>query len=237
MLDFLDYKNWGKVRNNIELVSVHIPKTAGTSFRNMLKAVYGDEQVARLDIDLIYEQVKLETVDFKKNRLPRNIKVIHGHFSPGLLLQKFRLSDDVPFITWLRHPVDRVISNFYYLEKRLLEELENQEEGLQLVGVLQRDLLEYAAAEINCNRIHKFLAGKPLDTYAFVGIQEYFEEDVAFLANQMGWDVPPLLHQNKTGKSYNVSPAERDLIASYNQEDMKLYEAAMQWRQERLLAT
>ncbi len=39
-----------KVKNNIELVSLHIPKTAGTSFRYILKEQFKKKDVARLDI-------------------------------------------------------------------------------------------------------------------------------------------------------------------------------------------
>ena len=40
-----------KIKNKVELVSLHIPKTCGTSFRNTLKAVYGIKSVKRLDIN------------------------------------------------------------------------------------------------------------------------------------------------------------------------------------------
>lgn len=44
------FRKSGKISNQLELVSLHIPKTAGTSFRNILKDVYGASHVARLDI-------------------------------------------------------------------------------------------------------------------------------------------------------------------------------------------
>ena len=43
-------KEHKKISNNIELVSIHIPKTAGTSFRNVLKSAYSRKSVVRFDI-------------------------------------------------------------------------------------------------------------------------------------------------------------------------------------------
>ncbi|WP_421947534.1 hypothetical protein [Phaeodactylibacter xiamenensis] len=41
-----------KIGNQLELLSFHIPKSAGTSFRNMLRDVYGAEAVLRFDTPL-----------------------------------------------------------------------------------------------------------------------------------------------------------------------------------------
>jgi hypothetical protein len=65
----------------LELISIHIPKTAGTSFRNTLKTVYGEDHVARLDIELYDKHIRLNELDYFESSLPNHLKVIHGHFS------------------------------------------------------------------------------------------------------------------------------------------------------------
>lgn len=236
MLDSLDYRNWGKVRNNIELVSLHIPKCAGTSFRNMLKEVYGEKGVLRLDISLKNKVLKVEEKAYRESKLPKFTKVIHGHFSPELLAKKLVLKSDIPFITWLRNPVERVASNYFYLAKRLAEELEEEKRGLNLIKVMQRSLMEYAQVEVNQNRIAKFLAGKPLKAFTFVGLNEHFEEDVQALSQLMNWNMPPLLYHNQTGAGHQLSEEEYQQIAELNQKDMILYEEALRLRAERMPA-
>ncbi|MCB0704754.1 MAG: sulfotransferase family 2 domain-containing protein [Saprospiraceae bacterium] len=224
----------GLIKNRLELVSIHIPKTAGTSFRGVLKEVYGEQEVIRLDIGLIKQELRINEVVFSKNKLSKNIRVAHGHFSPALLKAHFEIAPEVPFITWLRDPIERVISNYFYLQKRLKEELEEEKKGLNILSKMQRSLLEYAQSEINQNRMSKFLEGIELEELFFIGIQDYFAEDLQFIAQKLQW--PPIqeLKYNITGrKNDQVSPEERQQIADLNQKDVALYEKALSLRSKR----
>lgn len=222
-----------RIKHKLKLVSIHIPKTAGTSFRNTLKEVYQAEKVIRLDINLLDEVIHIDEQLWRKKKLASEVEVAHGHFSPFLFEKLFRTSP-TPFITWLRHPVERVISNFYYLEKRLQEELDEKSKGLNILSKMQRTLMEYAADPLNQNRMAKFLHGKPLDDFAFVGIQEHYLEDLHYLGKQLGWQQIPHFQHNTTGKARIVSALQREEIARLNQEDMALYQAALALREKRL---
>ncbi|MEO1624521.1 MAG: hypothetical protein AAFV25_05145, partial [Bacteroidota bacterium] len=163
--------------------------------------------------------------------LPRGTKVIHGHFSPRLLRQSFDLAPEVPMITWLRHPVDRVVSNYYYLAKRLREELDEEAKGLDILRKMQCSLMEYARRDINRNRQHRFLDGVQLADLAFVGIQEQYSEDLSRLAQKIGWDSYEELRHNVTGSRYEApSAAEKAEIAQLNSLDMDLYQQALEMR-------
>ena len=234
MLNFLK----GKTSRNkhIELISVHIPKTAGTSFRNTLKAVYGEEAVVRLDVDVIggKEILRVNQAAYTDKTLPKQARVIHGHFCPGELSDRFTLPQEHQIITWLRDPVDRVASNYYYLAKRLAEELDEVGKNLNILSKMQRTLLEYAEDELNRNRISKFLHGTPLEQLAFVGIQEYYTEDLQVLAKLLKWTDFTEFKHNVTASKYEVSPEERAEIAALNDLDVKLYDAALKLRQNRI---
>ncbi|PSR12089.1 MAG: hypothetical protein DA408_14370 [Bacteroidetes bacterium] len=223
-----------RIGTQLKLISVHIPKTAGTSFRNTLCAVYGQTAVARLDIHLEDEQIRLNEQDFEALDLPRRVRVVHGHFSPKLLEKYFQIDPTTPVITWLRNPVERVVSNYYYLQSRLQEELREEEKGLNILSKMQRTLLEYAAAEVNQNRMSKFLAGRSLREFAFVGIQEFYETDLATMGHQMSWEQPPAFHHNATEKKEELSAAEYQAIAAWNAADMALYQEGLSLRQQRL---
>lgn len=226
-------KSDGRIKHKLQLISVHIPKTAGTSFRNTLKAVYGEAQVVRLDIKPKDEVILIDEKLWEDKRISSKVAVVHGHFSPLLFEKKFR-SSPAPFITWLRHPVERVISNFYYLEKRLREELDEEAKGLNILSKMQRNLEEYAATPLNQNRIAKFLHGRSLDDFAFVGIQEYYQEDLQQLGQKLGWKQLPYYHHNATGGDRIIGADLRAEIARFNQEDMALYERALSLREKRI---
>ena len=141
-----------------DVISLHIPKTAGTSFRNILKSIYSEKDVVRFDINERNE-VRLNENLYTGKSLP-SAKVIHGHFVCETLYDNFQIPDNVLLITWLRDPVARVISNYFYLEKRLKELLEEKKNNLNILSKMQRTLIEYARAEVNRNRQSKFLKGK-----------------------------------------------------------------------------
>lgn len=222
-----------QTNNRLELISLHIPKTAGTSFRNTLCEVYGTDEVVRLDIELESGVTKIREQIYTSRQLPSETKVIHGHFSLNLLENRFSLDPDIPRITWLRDPVARVISNYYYLSKRLAEELEEEKKGLNILRKMQRSLEEYARFEPNRNRMSKFLAGKELEDFFFVGIVEHYEADLQTLSKRLAWEKQPVFHYNATGNGKpNVSEDVQELIGSLNQEDVAIYKRAIQLRSQ-----
>ena len=219
------------VRHKLELISIHIPKTAGTSFRNSLEGVYGKEEVIRLDIGLVRQEVRVWEALYDADQLPPRTKVVHGHFSYPLLTRHFEIDPSIPVITWLRDPVKRVVSNYLYLAKRLAEELKEEERGLNILKKMQRSLIEYASYEPSQNRMTRFLEGLDLERMAFVGLVESYDEDLAHLATRLDWTDYPVFHYNQTGKnSGDISERELDLIRSLNQEDIRLYERAQELR-------
>lgn len=217
-----------------ELVSVHIPKTAGTSFRHILKQVYGEGAVVRLDINARGQKVRLDEALYEAAALPAGVRVVHGHFTPAAVAERFPGVEKLPAITWLRHPVDRVISNYFYLKKRLAEELDEEAKGLNILRKMQRSLLEYAADEMNRNRQHKFLEGRALEDFTFVAIQEYYDEDLAAMGKHLGWPPVEAVQYNVTGTGPVVSAEDRATIAALNPLDMALYEQGLALRERRL---
>lgn len=92
------------------LISIHIPKSGGTSFAAVLKEWFGNK-------------LHLNYYDERKNKLPVKLKwpprsrdcCIHGHFNK---LRGFGIDDYYPksnqLITILRDPLDLHISRFNY---------------------------------------------------------------------------------------------------------------------------
>lgn len=206
----------------VELASIHIPKTAGTSFRNTLKSVYGNMGVRRIDNRKF------------PPKLPRGTRVIHGHFFWPALRDFYSLSDDTPLITWVRDPVDRVLSNYYYLQKILKERLRRESNDLNILSKMQKTLIEYASVEGARNCMSKFINGVELDRFLFVGVCEHFDEDVEALATLLGWrEYGAFRHNDSSTEKRELTEDLRAEIRRLNDRDVAVYEKALELRLRR----
>ena len=218
----------------LELVSIHIPKTAGSSFFRMLKQSYGKNGVLRLNTMNLPEDRQEEVlVELKSITLP---KVIHGHVKLSQL--DYIIREYQPkIITWMREPVDRVISNYYFAMQRVRD-------GKALTRKAHtRDfsLLEYARIEENRNRASMLLEGSKLEDLFFIGFYEELEQDTRKLCQLLGWaDFFQMPHQ-KSGSDFlenndcktqfqEITEEMRQEIAELNELDVILYKQALDTR-------
>ena len=95
----------------IELISIHVPKTGGSSFLEVLKQAYGEDGVLKVisnhreDKGLPMEAPKIGNPPV----LPPKTKVLHGHFLHNDFINHYGLSKNIPVVTWVRDPVERLI--------------------------------------------------------------------------------------------------------------------------------
>jgi hypothetical protein len=104
----------------IELISVHVPKSGGSSFRRALELAYTPEGIFMDYSDRPLDPASPMNVDptgFLERSLQKyrgdlqDKRVIHGHF----WIKKYDLlTHKCPRIVFLRHPVDRFISHYYF---------------------------------------------------------------------------------------------------------------------------
>jgi hypothetical protein len=203
--------------DTVELVNIHVPKTAGSSFRKILSQLYKPEE--------IFDYYVQDSVTISVDPIQADTKVINGHFCinglDGLFLNAKR-------VTWLRHPVMRVISHYCYWKS-----FEGASPDSKHVGIL-----EFAEDQQNLMTLH---TTTNLSNFYFVGIQEFFADDLNDLGKILQW---PKLHvyfenRNKFPHYYqfcqrilnNIAVIEQ--ILAFNQQDMELYEAALNLRTER----
>ena len=227
----------------MELISVHIPKCAGSSFaqilaRNYPGGLFMDYDDQPLDPDRPFQkdfaawkadQTRLNASSFS------HAKVIHGHFWAGKYDSIF---PGVRKITWLRHPIRRLVSHYYYwqsvadmphsLHKRMRAE--------------KMSLPEFAEIPELRNILYRtFLRDQSLESFAFIGIQEHFAEDMDRLARMMNWRKRHLPKQNRTEHSdYKAAPLDPDTekrLRALNAADLEIYEQALQIRARRTPTT
>lgn len=215
----------------LEIIHIHIPKTAGTSLLNVLQKKYSPNEIRMIKRkELTGNLIERESVIIK-HLISKEHKILHGHLHYKEIDFVLKMNKEVKIITFIRNPIDRVISNYLFFKQRIIEGKINKSE----LSRKNETLMEYARLEESQNRQSKFLDGLDLEKIYFLGIMENFSEDIKTLCK--GLDIYlreiPKLNKNKhfeTG-DLKVTEAEVQEIKSLNQKDLLLYKNALEIRQ------
>lgn len=222
------------------MISVHLPKTAGVSFRATLEKNFG----VRLSED--YGDMPLHKANFERNLLSIEAAVkthmvnldevacIHGHFLPvKYLLLRDRVA--TTFVTWMRHPFDRLVSHYEYWRR----EYNERTAGPLHKRVIMEDwsLQKFCLSEEMRNLYDKFLWAFPIEYFDFIGIVEFYDEDHAFFVNNY-------LQANTATERLNAAPSRnhpmgldrgfRQEVEIFHRADMRLYSTALAMRGKRM---
>lgn len=214
----LSHSNNCTVESERKIISVHIPKCAGTSFRGILQNHFGGS----LFLDYGFEAALLNKFHLTMNRSTR---CIHGHFRANKYDPIFPTAR---LITWLRNPVQRVISYYSYF----LRNPQSIDPICKAVHENKLSLLEFADMKEARNAMTYFFAGKRMEDFAFVGIMEFFEESLEQFCELIGIPCPteiPKINVNETRKNsqYKVTKKVLDEILRLNSLDVALYQEAL----------
>jgi hypothetical protein len=211
----------------LELISIHIAKTGGQSLYAILKNEYGDAldpRTRRTEYfpDKDYSQPLAD-------RIPGHIKVIHGHLH-YIHVEEIHRKYKPRIITWFRNPVDRVISNYYYMIAR------SKQDGEKYPQYSKRNhsLVEYARDSIP-NKMSKYLRGIDPEEFFFIGFQEHFKDDIKTLSAMLNWshEIPDIKYNTaESTDAWAIAPTRKDDITAdmreeielLNKADMELYE-------------
>ena len=105
------------------LISVHLPKTAGSSFATSLnnhfgeshyRADYNDWPINTPKTKRRYQAIKDFFLNQKRDF--SGIECIHGHFLP-LKYLGLRNDSDTKYITWMRDPIQRMASHYHFWKR------------------------------------------------------------------------------------------------------------------------
>ena len=159
----------------------------------------------------------------RAQKISKDFDIIHGHFYP----EKYDfLGSNSQYITFMRDPVQRILSNYFYLKRKI----DRKHPDALIVNQLGFSLEEFANHPDNKNVQAHCLQSQDLKEYQFVGITEHYNESLSALKQQMGIECP-FVHSenvNQNAKSeYEVSAESIKVIEQCNQEDIKLYNIAL----------
>jgi hypothetical protein len=221
----------------VELLSVHIPKTAGTSFRTILETVYGFDGVHTVYPEAA-DRLTMETED--EHWLADGLalcrargsaaRVVHGHYLLTWYADRF---PEAMKIAWLRHPVDRLMSFYYMWREMPLWPTASPLQRAVREGRL--DLVDFASAPALRDQItSRFLGDQTGRGLGFIGLQERFDVDLRRLGKLLGWPRTIATRENVNSSAMytarKVDTRVRREIEKLNPADMALFNAVLEGR-------
>lgn len=215
----------------VELISVHVPKTAGTTFSTVLNQVYGEKNI-------YLDYMGSRPGKYGLSKLPPEIRVVHGHFMP---FKYDHLYPQAKKIIWVRNPIYLVISLYFYWLYVPLGLVEKQQKIVRDIKRKTIGLDDFVERPEAKNLISKYSGGKTLRNFDFVGVQEFIEEDLAYMQTMLKWPSFNFASNNSNPNPQYKHDLEEvfantkliENIIKNNQEDLEIYQEALRLRADR----
>lgn len=226
------------------LVSIHMPKTAGSSFRASLEEAFGAGfrpdyadyplacPVAERHAAALEYGLAVEPGDFA------GVTCVHGHFLP---IKYLLLADHLPcrFVTWLREPVERLISHYFYWQRSYDADATDTTTLHRRVVEEGWTLEQFCLAPELRDVYHQFLWAFPLRALDFVGISEFYAEDLReFSEHFLGINLQPKLVNvaDEPRGARELGPELLRRVREWHARDVSLYEWGLRQRDQRRAA-
>lgn len=217
-----------------QTIFIHIPKTAGTTLREIVYNQYDESYVAPLYSEKQYMSVEefAKLPDDRKNAS----KAIIGHFPFGI--HSVLPNKQTSYATFLRAPQKRLLSLYNHLRNHqfagadvsLLEMLE-QPIGTQFKNHQSRLISGVGASEISDDQLYKRTIENIEKHFTFIGLTERFDESLLLASKLLAWELLPYFSKNvatQWSADYTVEITENEellsLLKNLNSVDQKVYE-------------
>jgi len=203
-----------------KLLFIHVPKTAGTSFRLAAEGYFGNESSF---FDYGPNSDETSNLIHQYTNADRDLFILHQAFKKhtGMFLSghihaaKYAgIFTSLNTITFVRNPVEQVLSHFQHYVR---------------FNNYQKDL-ECFINEKRFQNIHsRLLAGRNLELFGFIGLTEFYAQSIELINAYYNIKLK-VLKKNVSRQNCNqINTPSDDLIALIkfvNADDLKLYHKA-----------
>jgi hypothetical protein len=209
---------------------MHIPKTAGTSFRIMLNRPFRRAHILPSQKEMRRNKTGyIDLQEFAAEHPWRfsRIRLYIGHDRLGT--EDIFQREQVYRLTFLRDPVQRCISAVKH-KKRLVPEMADYspEQIVQHFEHTFKDLqTTYFTPDLlqESDDIRLEQAIQRMNQFMFVGITESYAESIQLLKQKTNWRLGPIEAHNQANTEVDMPQDLIDQLHEWNQSDQQLYDA------------
>lgn len=215
---------------------VHIPKTAGSSFRAELARRLQPERNIEVDYTdesrPFHQRLKEAVQGFSAEMNPAGVRFASGHIFRSHAAYIADRHPDVRPLTMLRNPVARVVSDYRYARTPAHPP---HREFIRQFPTFE----SYMESPASQNKIHEFLRHKPADSvesviadiearFSFVGLTEMYYLSCRVLFTLLGDARNPTVYERRTEASDDNAIPDLDAltprIRALNARDIAIYD-------------
>lgn len=231
-------------RDAATLIFLHIPKTGGSTLDAIIDANYPPESIFSVQSPIRDSLTAFRALSRAEHE---RLRVIRGHGVQGLHRE---LDQPCAYATLLRNPVDRVLSQYYFIREspKHPRHRELRDRGATLLAYLRAGLNPQAdngqvraisgvgdgtADEIPfgaCTRAMLDDATRRLETeFALIGVTERFDEFLVLAGRLLGWRHCRYVRRKVTRSrplAATLTPEERAAVDACTLLDRELYATA-----------
>jgi len=217
-------------KENEQFLFMHVPKTAGTTFRKILTNHFRQEDIYPTDMHLFTNNNKylrqITLIENRKDLLKKPL--ICGHYNIRLIPH---LSPEVKTILFLRQPMARISSHIKHIISMDPQYAHGDpnlviDDRFEVLCNLQARILGYTKRKPNLERVIQ-----NLERISFIGIQEQFSESIDKLNKRFNWQLE--YHQERNNTSIvdfakSISKENLARIEEHILPERKVYSRALE---------
>jgi len=213
------------------ILSLHVPKAAGNSFRSLLQTEFGDRLMldygdwAGFNIPEAIERRNSRTLAMRSRRdeLIEKYDAIHGHFVADKYLGLF---PNGAFVAFLRDPCQQAASHYCFLLRN--PQRDHPEE--KMFHEARMTLLDYLSWDAFRDHQSQYFGNLSIDDFAMVGLSEEFYRSVDLFNSIFGCGLrgDSFLNVNPDhrGAPYPIDNEVRKAVEKNRPADVELYRRA-----------
>lgn len=221
-----------------KFIWVHIERTAGGTFsHHVLRKIYKNKEMKLSNKDEFHicnsrmfgtpkKFFKLDPKKFPEERI-NQLTVIGGHMCASKYLYLNR-----PYVTFVRDPVDRTISNYYIWKQSVKRALDPE---CKKRGRTNREIMEMLRDGLDIVEFSKIFSNHmsymidiDLKHFKFIGITENFDQDVYKFGRIFNVAVPKHIPRHHVLSYQKPDINIRRRIRKNMEQDYELYKKALE---------